>query len=725
MTRSPRSPPRFGPARARALSLGPSILASLLLGVLPDARAEPTLELYVLGDEVFEGDPIGTSVDADGRIGLGPTVSEPVEGPGHPTTGLVRRRGRLWSGTAGGGLRRLGPEAGQGPVTLVGGTLVSAIAATGDAVWFATHPRAQVFSLDGDGGAPEPLRQLDATYLWALSPDRGGAVVAATGAPGTLTRIAPGGRTRVLFEAPETHLRALVAHPEGGFVAGGGERGVVYRVPDRGAARALYDSELHEVTSLVVDPDRGDVYAAFVSASRPADTEPGTWIPPVGDDPDGEDSPFTGSEVVRIGADGEVRRLWSAKREGALALAFLPEQGRLLVGTGGPASARARVYAIDREDRDRVVLAARIDRPMVTAILAEPEGALRLGTAPDGALFRLGPRRRARGDYLSVEQDLRRVARYGRLWFDAQLPEGSRVEIALRTGNTREPDGTWSAWSEPVADPEGGSVAVPPGRFAQFRARLIAGEGGETPELRSMHASVRRANLPPELLEVFPLRPGVYLKPIPAENESEKTTTLTAGTLDDLRRPPSDDEGRLRVRAGVADGQRTLAWKVRDPNGDELSFDVALVAERGGARWTLAEGTEHPFVSFDARTHPDGRYRAIVRATDRPANAPEEALFDERSSEVFVLDNTPPSIRSIRRTAAAGGLRVTALARDASSKITSAQVSVDGGPWLALPAADGMFDQEQERLSVDLPEASPEAAVRIRVEDAAGNRTTR
>lgn len=692
------------------------------------ARAEPTLELYIRdAEEVLRGDPVSTSIDAEGRVELGLVERRLDAGAGGPVVALAPLDEGYLLGTAGSGLLHLRPGAGAQVLEPASGLVVSAVAAVGGDRWFAaTSPNGRI--LRGSGPSSEPFLDPEPAYVWDLLPESQDRVLAVTGAPAQLLRVEKG-RGTVVFAPKETHLRSIARHPARGLVLGGGQKGIVYQVDEpSGRARALYDSELEEVTAFASDPKTGDLFVAVVSGTQKGSLDPGTWIGPVADEADEAESPIKGSEVVRIRDTGEVDRLFSSKNEGALALAFEAESGRLFIATGTGKAGRARIYAVETRARDRVVLLARLPPPMGTALYRTPRGALVVATAPDGAVYELGPRTRSEGEYLSVEQDLGRVARIGRLWFDAAIPKGAKVEISIRTGNTETPDETWSEFGEPVSAPKGGPVEVPRGRYAQLKARLVASPRGESPVLRSMHASVRRVNLAPELLEVFPLRQDLYLKQLPPESETEKTISLTGGSLDELRRPERDTE-RLRVRAGQAPGQRTIAWRVRDANGDDLLF-WARLERMDGARFTLGEAIEVPFVTFDARAYPDGRYFAYVRVSDRPTNAPGEALEDERRSEVLLIDHTAPKIARISAGLEGRALVVRVEAQDELSRLSRAEVSLDGGPWVHLPAEDGLIDAHSERfvLSVERPTdiggrapGTGPHVVKVRVEDEAGN----
>ena len=46
------------------------------------------------------------------------------------------------------------------------------------------------------------------------------------------------------------------------------------------------------------------------------------------------------------------------------------------------------------------------------------------------------------------------------------------VELQTRSGNTENPDETWSAWSGSLTDQKGGQVSSPTAKFLQWRAIL-------------------------------------------------------------------------------------------------------------------------------------------------------------------------------------------------------------------------------------------------------------
>ena len=211
--------------------------------------------------------------------------------------------------------------------------------------------------------------------------------------------------------------------------------------------------------------------------------------------------------------------------------------------------------------------------------------------------------------------------------------------------------------------------------------------------------------------------------------------TLSGNLFRDLRKSHAPSDRRVRVRQGSKPGMMTVAWSAADRNGDHLLFRVEL--RQAGPREpfrVVADDLEYHFHSFDSRALPDGRYVFRVTAIDRPSNPPEEALTDRYVSEPFVIDNGPPKISGLKATSRGKGrLRIEAEVNDQVSALGTAEFSVSGGPWLMLPAEDGLIDNRSEKLVAEVAETDApggpklskgQQTVLVRVEDEAGNSAT-
>lgn len=67
--------------------------------------------------------------------------------------------------------------------------------------------------------------------------------------------------------------------------------------------------------------------------------------------------------------------------------------------------------------------------------------------------------------------------------WEADAPDGTGVDVQLRTGTTPAPDRTWSRWA---TVPASGDVSGPPSRYLQYRANLATADPSRTPVLRRM-----------------------------------------------------------------------------------------------------------------------------------------------------------------------------------------------------------------------------------------------
>jgi hypothetical protein len=110
--------------------------------------------------------------------------------------------------------------------------------------------------------------------------------------------------------------------------------------------------------------------------------------------------------------------------------------------------------------------------------------------------------------------------------------------------------------------------------------------------------------------------------------------------------------------------------------------------------------------SFDSSLLPDGSYEVKVVASDAPVHTDAEALTGERTSEVFVVDTTPPMPGALVATIVAGSpktIHATLEARDATSPIAHAEYSVDAGPWQYLEPVGKVSDSLTERYDFTVP----------------------
>ena len=170
---------------------------------------------------------------------------------------------------------------------------------------------------------------------------------------------------------------------------------------------------------------------------------------------------------------------------------------------------------------------------------------------------------------------------WGAIRWQAAAPQGTRIEISTRSGNTRTPDETWSDWTTPYPAQDGSPVSSPRARYLQWRAVLTGGRG-EAPLLTTVTAAYLPRNIRPQVVSITINPPGtVFQRPFPTGDPE----IVTRGKEFDQARQVAAEE---RLAAG---DPHTVDAKRREGVGEECDlFEVedALARKPGVVRFRHA-----------------------------------------------------------------------------------------------------------------------------------------
>jgi sugar lactone lactonase YvrE len=686
-------------------------VAALLLATAASAQSSWWTAAPV---ELQDGDADGVAVGSRGRLFLAPRlgpVARPV-GAGNPAqawAAVADAAGNVYLGTGPDGkIVRVNPSGQQSVVFTTREPLVTALALLPSGELLAgTAPEGRIYRIGPDGRGTVWC-ETKARYVWSIVVGKDGSVFAGTGEQGIVYRIDRTGTPTPFFDGDDAHVVALAALPDGGLLAGGAGRGLVYRINADGKGRVVHDDDLPEARGVLAEPD-GSIVAAFVAPPEPDRRPPAVRIQVAGgnaatgggvegveiDERSGgtmlqgvieglpsdaqESSARTRGRVVRIAPDGTVTELWKSITDVPYALASDPA-GRPVLGVGEP----ARLIRLEPDGESSLL--ATLPEGQVTAFV-RGERALVAATSNPASVYRLERDAVDSGTFTSRPVDAGGIATWGTLRYGVDGDAG-RVEFSTRTGNTAEPDATWSSWSTPLTDPKGSRVASPEGRFLQWRVRMFGGAGG----------GVARAAVSYE-------------------------TANRAPVLRDFRLEPS-----IRATSGKA----AFRWSAFDADGDPVAVDVQ-VRRSGSAAWTSAVRVEPPApkpgepvpevdpawkdgrASWDVATTEEGTYDVRAVASDRASNpsaSGRDVTVDLSSS--LVVDRTPPDLRPRR----VGGTLEVAV-EDAGSAIVRFEVLSEGKVLFAPRPVDGVLDGTSETFRLSAEEAV--APRMLRAVDAAGN----
>jgi hypothetical protein len=709
-----------------------------------------------------KGEPKGLALGADGALRLSPRLDTLFESS-QPYLWALARDGRGTIFAAGGNdgvIERAGASGQREQFFRAPEPEVHALAVDASGHLYAgTAPGGAIYKIDAKGKTVWRCATGE-EYVWALLFDRQGTLYAGTGPEGRVLKVDAQGQAQIVFDSAETHVRTLALDRDGRLIAGTDGHGLVFRISPKGEGFVLYDAPLNEVASLAVAPG-GTIYAAVVGeggrgaapraerppappAPTPAPAGEGPAQPSPTPPPETQAPPVTEQripismegKVLAISPEGYARELWSGGQEAILSLA-MSRSGALLLGS----SQKGRIYAL--AGADEVSEIARAPSTQVTALLplgspsagapgadarkekkapAEAAGDVAVAGSNFGSLSVLRTGNVASGSYESRVFDARSFATWGRLSWRAEIPKGTAVSISARSGNTEEPDRTWSDWGPGLADPAGVLLDRPAARFLQWRATLTTEDPSRTPALREVAVTYLQRNLPPEIRKVEVHPPGVAYQKAPASASGGGTESKPAAA------GASDVEGggrrrsRPQSRRGFEPGYRSVTWQAADANDDDLIYDVQYRAVDETTWKPMRARIDEDFVSWDGTAMPDGTYVVRVIATDAPSNAPGQALTAEKVSEQFDVDNTPPRVEDLKAQPAPSSLRLAFTVADGFSIVRDVAYAVDAGDWVMVFPADGLGDALSERYDLSLPALPPgEHSIVVRATDSAGN----
>ncbi len=679
--------------------------------------ASPSERVFERYEDLKEGTAEAVEIRWDGTLRLAPRMERGVEVPEKQIWAMVR-----WKG----GIAIAAGE--EGKVYFLEDTLrelfrveenfVPALAVWRGALYAGSAGSGKLYRWDGK--QLTEVADAGAEYVWTLVPTEGGLFVG-TGEPGQVLRW-DGERLTAIVRLGEEQVRALAVQGERIWIGTAGE-GRIYLWD--GSLRALYDSDFGEIVALY--PEGETVWALGTSPTEKKEA-PKPKLPKL-------DLPFAGqileqaqqmveqflgglqqaetlptvarptvsnAGLLRVDTGGLGEVIWQ-NRQG-LAYVLLPRGQNFLIAT------TEALYEVTRDGEESFLYAP--EEGEITAALAEEEPVF--GVSRPAYLLTMGPGIAEEGTYTSPVVDARYVSAWGVLDL-LTVPEiGAPVECELRTGNTREPDETWSPWSRPPQTAKG--------RFAQWRCRLRA-MGRRSPEILRARLSYLPANVAPRIEDLQVTRYGerrttAKARPTAPSGGFQEVVQQAVTAITGAMAPTPTPKVTRR-------GWMTVSWKARDPNGDRLKYDL-YYRRRGEVRWRLLkEGLTTTRYSWDTTPFADGWYEIRVVASDAPSNPSYRARTAERVSKLFVIDNTPPEIEELETVSRNGSLHVRFRVVDRWLPVVQVEYSVDGGDWEVVFPVDGIPDSRREEFAFGIPNLEAGTHVlSIRVRDQAQNQRT-
>ncbi len=691
---------------------------------------EPKIWTIDTRAEVLKGEARGVSVAETGEIRLAPRLSPMFNTEqSYVWSSAADAARNVFLGTGGDGKIYKVDSSGKGALFADTNELNVSALAIGKAgeLYAGTSPDGKVYRVSANGNV-EVYFEPKEKYIWSLEAMNDGSLAVGTGENGRIYKVRTANakpETSLLFDTSETHIISLAHDKQDNLYAGTDGSGLVLRFAPDGKPFALLDSPLREIHDIAVAAD-GSIYALALSDTASASkantgtvtgttadgatvtavitsTEMPTAAPP---QKSRYDLTTAKSAVYRILPDGGNDVIWNSSTVTAFSISANPNENGAILGT----SDKGRIYSVTNDGRETLLLQS--DEGQISTLLNQGSQIF-AASSNQGKLYRFGAESETEGTYESTVLDAKTSAAWGRIWWRSN----GNVALETRSGNTDEPNETWSAWSANYSDKNGGQINSPKAQYLQWRAILKSQTGAAT-TLNEVNVSYLGRNIAPEILSIQVLPTGVGLlsnPPIQIDPNIENSgLDITLFGLQNVVIPP---------RRAYQRGARALQWTAEDRNGDRLEYDLYFRRTNESAFKPLRLNLRENFFTIDGAALTDGQYIFKVSARDSPSNPVNLSLSGERLSEAVEIDGTPPTVSAVGAPQInADTARASFEAGDAASFLTRAEYSVNGGDWETVFAADGISDAKRERYTIEIPvKTGGEYTISLRVFDVNGN----
>lgn len=676
------------------------LLPSCVLLLSLQAAAVSTRSFVLDSQKVLsEGKLDGAAVYSNGTVVRG-VQADRIALPGVEVARsmLTTKDGRTFIGTGNEGKVYLLTGGDVRPFAETGELLVtSLVQGPGGVLYAATLPNGKIMAID-DKGAVSTFCALPQTeHVWALVyAAKSGTLYAATGPEGKVFSIDRKGKPSVYLDTDAEHVMALVADRDGTLYAGTSDTALLLRLRGPGKADVVHDFEGNEVTAIDV---RDGVLAVGANLFPKA---PASKAPKVnGKNTDSKESQHDTPTPTPVRAKPKSTRpkpgkgqLWRIERDGSARPLFDSDKGHLTAVQWGPDDT---IYAATGQDGliyrvgpdGHYALWLDVDERQVLAMdltSSQP----RFVTGDAGAIYRVGSGDGREALWTSKVLDASVEAQWGQLVWRGR----GGLSFQTRSGNTEQPDDSWSDWSSVMRTP--GPVRSAGARFLQLRAHV-----GKDAVLFATTAYYLPRNQPPVVASVSV-----------APKSTQKRATTSSRS-----KSSTSSKSSASSRAGSV---YTVRYQVANPDADSMRYRVSYQRE-GSAVWRpmLHEHEVLTASSYDWETDgvADGFYRVRVEASDELANPEGRAEKHSAESEPVRIDNHPPLVEAL---AYAKG-KLTGRARDSLGPVTRLEYKLDAEDWKLLFPDDALLDTATERFALDLPLPAGTHAVAVRATDARGN----
>ncbi|MBN2246590.1 MAG: hypothetical protein JW755_12170 [Candidatus Aminicenantes bacterium] len=660
-------------------------------------------------EDYLEGKFFGIALDSKGVLSLAPK-EEAIKGPAQDfyLSLLVDSSGIMFLGTGHSGeVFKINKE-GEAELYFKCPEMdIYCLAQDSKGILYAgSSPNGKVYKIT-DKGEFEEFFNPQEKYIWDLKFDPKGILLAAVGENGGIYAINQKGEGTQLLKTEENHILCMHLDGKNNIIAGSGGTGRIYRLSEGKSPRILFDSPYNEIKSIDLDKHgyiyaaaAGDVTVQAKTASELKDKQITTGVSIVVSASSSESTESAASSsaqkrsgaLFRIDSEGIAEKLWESDKDLVYSVLWDEKEEHLFFGTGD----RGRILTWNKDEKITLLFQKKSEQ--IYHLIPSNKHIYVLANNP-AELTMLTPYQGFEGEYISQVFNAKILSSWGRIEWDAVLPEGTTLQLFTRSGNSNEPSQSWSEWSPPYQNNKGEQILSPKARFLQFKAMFKSQSGRISPELSRVSLFYLQTNLPPKITDLQIFSPNVvFIKP-PVQEEQ---VFGKHNDNDEKTDKNSQSSALAMAKKTERKGFQTIVWGAEDENEDDLIFSV-YIRNSQEERWRLLqENLLDKIYAFDTVTMPDGIYFLKVKAGDELSNPGGIALSDEKSSKPIVIDNSLPVIKQFQAVKNGNKLSASFLTEDSFSRIKEVKYLIRPDIWRVIFPVDGICDSDQEKFEFTL-----------------------
>lgn len=585
-------------------------------------------------------------------------------------------------------------------------------------LYVGTSPKGRIYRLTEEG-RPEVYFDPPESYIWDMTFDNEDNLFIATGDDAIIYRLPKDyhpekDQALVWFRCEQSHLTTLAWDAGGGLLAGSSQEGILYRILGESKGFALYNVGNQEIKKILPMPDGGIYFMTFSakpitlkrgdSSARKESKKEDAYVVvanriengPMKQAPQLKNTKSIGM-IYYVDTNGFVEAYWGLPQSHIFSLAQ-GVNGELIVGT----SDRGNIFSIAARGEWKLAQQAP-EGGEVSVIFPESQrrNDLLLFTSNPARIFRLKSKSATSGSFTSGVFDANQISRWGQLLPLSASGHETKAVFYTRSGNTSEPDKTWSDWEKGSLVAADINITSPISRFMQYRVDLVSDESSvPSAGIQQVRIFYQSKNAAPHIGAIRLVSVGLQLfRTMSNPPNIDLGKFIAEDNLEKLLEPPPV---RNQLRRLGEEGMISVAWHAFDPNDDQLEFTVSIKGIDESDWITLWEQLQDPVVSFNTNGFDEGYYQLRVSATDKPDNATTNALSGYRVSEVFLIDNTPPKVEITNQSASGKGLMLEFRSIDAHSIHRAAFYTLNGQPLRSIRPIDGLFDSRSEEFKLEI-----------------------